>query len=30
VGLGETRPLVAKDAPGSALKNRRITFRALE
>ena len=30
VPLGETRPLVTKDTPGSALQNRRITFRALE
>jgi outer membrane protein OmpA-like peptidoglycan-associated protein len=30
VALGDTRPLVAKDRPGSALQNRRITFRTLE
>jgi outer membrane protein OmpA-like peptidoglycan-associated protein len=30
VPLGDTRPMVAKDKPGSALANRRITFRVVE
>ena len=29
IGVGDTRPLVPKDQPGSALENRRITFRVL-
>jgi len=30
VGVGDTRPLVPTDQPGSALENRRITFRVLD
>jgi outer membrane protein OmpA-like peptidoglycan-associated protein len=30
VPLGDTRPLVPKDKPGSAFANRRITFRVVE
>ena len=30
IGLGDTRPLVPQDTPGSALENRRVTFRALD
>ena len=30
IGVGDTRPLVPKDNPDSALENRRITFRVLD
>ena len=30
IGVGDTRPLVPKDKPGSALENRRVTFRVLD
>jgi len=30
IGVGDTRPLVPKDTPGSALENRRVTFSALD
>ena len=30
IGVGDTRPLVPKDTPDSALENRRITFRVLD
>lgn len=30
IGVGDTRPLVPKDQPGSALENRRVTFRVLD
>ena len=30
IGVGDTRPLVPKDQPGSAVENRRITFRVLD
>ena len=30
IGVGDTRPLVPRDQPGSALENRRITFRVLD
>jgi outer membrane protein OmpA-like peptidoglycan-associated protein len=30
IGVGDTRPLVPKDKPNSALENRRITFRVLD
>ena len=30
IGVGDTRPLVPQDQPGSALENRRITFRVLD
>ena len=30
IGVGDTRPLVPKDQPSSALENRRVTFRVLD
>ena len=30
IGVGDTRPLVPKDRPGSALENRRVTLRVLD
>ena len=30
IGVGDTRPLLPRDQPGSALENRRVTFRVLD